>query len=241
MNNYEQKAYTEMKKWQNVMLRKPGIVSKITSKTQKKINSYIPEKVHKVITSAFKNMVKGVLTGVKFTSGKPFQHDSFELREIRVLDKINVYKNSSAAEGALTGAGGILLGLADFPIWLSLKIKMMFDIAKLYGYDTRDYTERIYILYVFQLAFSGKKHRLKVYTILNNWHIYSKSLPPKEEFDWRSFQQEYRDYMDIAKLLQLIPGVGAVVGAYVNHKLTNKLGRTAMNAYRMRKFNMRHS
>ena len=54
------------------------------------------------------------------------------------------------------------------------------------------------------------------------------------KFDWRSFQQEYRDFIDIAKLLQLIPGVGAAVGAYVNHKYTQKLGQTAINAYRLR-------
>jgi len=53
-------------------------------------------------------------------------------------------------------------------------------------------------------------------------------------FDWRTFQLEYRDYIDLAKLLQLIPGVGAIAGALVNHRLTNKLGKNAMNAYRMR-------
>ena len=32
------------------------------------------------------------------------------------------------------------------------------------------------------------------------------------QFDWRTFQQEYRDYIDLAKLAQMLPGVGAVVG-----------------------------
>jgi hypothetical protein len=54
------------------------------------------------------------------------------------------------------------------------------------------------------------------------------------EFDWRTFQLEYRDYIDIAKLLQLVPFIGAPVGAYVNHRLTEKLGKAAMNAYRLR-------
>ena len=49
-----------------------------------------------------------------------------------------------------------------------------------------------------------------------------------------SFQQEYRDYIDLAKLLQLLPGIGAFVGAYVNNKLVDKLGEYAMYAYRMR-------
>jgi len=53
-------------------------------------------------------------------------------------------------------------------------------------------------------------------------------------FDWRTFQQEYRDYIDIAKMAQLIPGIGAVVGVVVNYKLIKQLGNTAINAYRMR-------
>lgn len=56
----------------------------------------------------------------------------------------------------------------------------------------------------------------------------------KDNFDWKTFQQEYRDYIDIAKMLQMVPEIGAVVGAYANYKLMDKLGNTAMNAYRLR-------
>jgi hypothetical protein len=56
------------------------------------------------------------------------------------------------------------------------------------------------------------------------------------QFDWRNFQLEYRDYIDLAKMAQLVPGIGAVVGVVVNYKLVKKLGLTAMNAYRMRIF-----
>jgi hypothetical protein len=37
-------------------------------------------------------------------------------------------------------------------------------------------------------------------------------------------------------MAQLVPGIGAVVGVVVNYKLVKKLGLTAMNAYRMRIF-----
>jgi hypothetical protein len=44
--------------------------------------------------------------------------------------------------------------------------------------------------------------------------IYHKEPPyDVDQFDWRSFQQEYRDYIDLAKMAQLIPVIGAVVGA----------------------------
>ena len=151
------------------------------------------------------------------------------------MERIKFYRNTAAAEGALTGAGGILLGLADFPLWLSLKMKMLFEIATLYGHDITRYQERVYMLHIFELCFSSPLHRNKVFSILADWENLEKSLPQNiNEFDWRSFQQEYPDYIDIAKLLQLIPGIGAAVGALVNHRLTMKLGKTAMNAYRMR-------
>jgi hypothetical protein len=52
--------------------------------------------------------------------------------------------------------------------------------------------------------------------------------------EWREFQQEYRDYIDFAKMLQLLPGIGAVAGAYANYNLLDQLGETARNAYRLR-------
>lgn len=156
-------------------------------------------------------------------------------RENAALHKIKVYRNTATAEGAITGAGGILLGLTDFPLWLTVKIKMLFELAAVYGYDVNDYKERLYILHIFQLTFSSQKGRQKTYDILEQWDEYSTTLPGNlKEFDWRNFQQEYRDYIDLAKLLQLVPGIGAVVGAYVNHRLTEKLGKFAMQAYRMR-------
>lgn len=65
--------------------------------------------------------------------------------------------------------------------------------------------------------------------------IIAKKLPHDlEQFDWRNFQQEYRDYIDLAKMAQLIPIIGAPVGIIVNYRLIKKLGITAMNAYRLR-------
>jgi hypothetical protein len=115
-------------------------------------------------------------------------------------------------------------------------MKLLFEMASLYGYDVRDYKERIYILHIFQLTFSSQRHRNRIYKIMADWENERQQLPEDiNQFDWRSFQQEYRDYIDLAKLLQLVPDIGAAVGAYVNHRLTDKLGTTAMNAYRLRR------
>ena len=71
--------------------------------------------------------------------------------------------------------------------------------------------------------------------LVENWESYKESLPASmEEFDWKTFQLDYRDYIDLAKLAQLIPLIGAGVGAIANYRLTEQLGRNAMNAFRLR-------
>jgi hypothetical protein len=235
MDHYLQQASSELSAWQKQMLRRPSFFNNLSKKMQTKVNSWIPEKVHKAITVTLKQMIRGVLFGAGHTTADPLRNVSLQVREDLVLKKIDVYRKTAAVEGGITGAGGILLGLADFPILIGIKIKLLFDIAALYGFDTDDYKERVYILHIFELAFSSHEHRKNVYLKMSDWDEKSKLLPADiHEFDWRNFQQEYRDYIDLAKMAQLIPFIGAPVGIVVNHRLIKKLGATAMNAYRMR-------
>ena len=236
MDSYQKKVNAEVKAWKKRMQAKPSFTSALARKIQTKINRVIPEKVHEVITSAMKQMTRAVCVGAEFTAPETMQKGSLKEREAKVDARIKFYARTAAAEGAVTGAGGILLGLADFPILLAMKMKLLFDIAALYGHDVKDYRERIYLLYIFELAFSSQVHRRKIFAVVGNWDSHVKTLPDDiNKFDWRGFQQEYRDYIDLAKMIQMIPGIGAVVGALVNHRLTNKLGQTAKNAYRMRR------
>ena len=235
MDPYVKQISSELREWQEQMMRKPSFFNNLSKKFQTKINTWIPEKVHKAITVAIKQMIKGVLFGARHTTARPFLNASLQVREQLVLDKVDVYRKTAAIEGGITGAGGFLLGLADFPILVGIKLKLLFDIATLYGFDIDDYKERVYILHIFELAFSSHEHRRNVYVKMTDWDAKCKDLPENiNEFDWRSFQQEYRDYIDLAKMAQLIPAIGAPVGIVVNNKLIKKLGITAMNAYRMR-------
>ncbi|HEY5563661.1 MAG TPA: EcsC family protein [Clostridiaceae bacterium] len=237
MNTYEDNALKELRTWQKKMTKEPSPTGDLTKNIQMKMNSFIPEKAHLFITETIKNMVNLVFFGSGFITGLPLRKATLEKRESLVRDKINFYRKTATVTGAGTGAGGLLLGLADFPILLSLKMKFLFDVAGLYSFDVKNYKERLFILYIFQLAFSSQKRRIVIYKLISDWDNYSKLLPEKEDsFDWRTFQQEYRDYLDIAKLLQLVPVIGAVVGAVANYKLMSKLGETAINAYRLRVF-----
>jgi len=77
-------------------------------------------------------------------------------------------------------------------------------------------------------AFSSSAHRQKMMKIIDDWET------SREEMDWYSFQQEYRDYIDLVKLFQLMPVVGAAVGGVANHQLTGQLGEVARHVFHLR-------
>lgn len=241
MENYEKRARLELSNWQAKMLKRPSLFNNLAKGMQNRTNQLIPERVHQAMTTAIKNLFQAILFGSEYTTLKSISLDLIlEERENQVQSRLAFYRKAAAWEGAGTGAGGLLLGLADFPLLLSLKLKFLFEVAALYGYNVRDYRERLYILHLFQLAFASDKGRREIYQKIHHWQDTVEKFPPDlplQNINWRRLQQEYRDYIDLVKLLQLLPGIGAVVGAYGNYRLLNTLGETAINGYRLRYFN----
>ncbi|WP_332694156.1 EcsC family protein [Halalkalibacter lacteus] len=236
---YEKEIAEELSRWKRKLLKRPSMVGRYTKGLQSKMNNLIPEKIHSVVTASIKNMVHATLVGSEYTTKKqPESAQSLKQREKKVLQILKSYKRTAALEGAGTGAGGILLGMADFPLLLSIKMKFLFDVASAYGYDVSDYRERLFVLYLFQLTFAREEKRADLIKQLEEWELLKERLPEKDEylanFDWKAFQLDYRDYIDLAKMLQMIPGVGAVIGAAANYRFLDVLGETAMNGYRIR-------
>lgn len=232
---YEEKAYDELLDWQRKIRKRGSKFGRMSKNVQNKLNAMIPEKVHQVFSEAVKGMVQSVLSGSNLVFKKTFpEMFTLEEKEEKIKEQLDKYRKTATIEGAGTGAGGLLLGLADFPLLLSIKLKFLYDVARIYQYDLKNLEERIFLLMVFQLAFSSDEKRIETLNIIENWDTEKKRLT---DLDWKRFQQEYRDYIDIVKMLQLVPGIGAAVGAYANYKLLDRLGETAIYAYRMRYFN----
>lgn len=229
---YENKAYEEVQAWRLKIMKRAGIFNRLSKQAQNKMNSLVPEKVHQIITDSIKHMVKATLVGSNITTKKQIDVErSLSEKDKLFNEKHNFYRKTAVIEGAGTGAGGILLGAADFPLLLSIKMKFLFEAAAVYGFDTRIYEERLFILHVFQLAFSSEEKRKETLFIIENWKEQKEKLA---DMDWHVFQQEYRDHIDLIKMFQLIPGFGAIVGVYANYNLMDQLAETAKNAYRLR-------
>jgi hypothetical protein len=232
MIDYTLKVEHELYFWKRKMTRSSGLLSRASKNVQTRINGLIPEKIHTVMTESIKNMVKATLIGSNITTKKPSSKElSLYERDELLKEKLSAFRKTAGIEGAGTGAGGILLGIADFPLLLSIKMKFLFEAASVYGFDTNDPEERLFILQVFLLAFSSEQKRKETLMIIEDWEHQKYKVV---DMDWREFQQEYRDYIDLVKMFQMVPGIGAVVGAFANYNLLDQLGETAMNSYRLR-------
>ena len=219
--------------WRAAITKPPGPLSGLARKAQVKVNQIIPEKVHAAVTAAMEGMTKAILTGADFATGSPLHGLTLDERRAKAAAAISGWKKAASVEGGITGAGGFLAAAADFPLLMSFKIKLLFEIAAIFGHDGTELPERLFILHIFELAFSDAPHRAGVLAAMDDWEA---RAHPKhlDDFDWRTFQQQYRDHIDLAKLAQFIPVVGAPLGAIVNWRLVERLGRTAVMAYRMR-------
>src|ERR1700754_4567200 len=147
--DHNAQAKEELHHWRQKMMRKPSVINRLTRRMQTKVNSIIPEKVHVAITAAIKQMIHGVLFSAKHTTAPPVYDQPLSVREPLIIEKIDQYRKAAAAEGGITGAGGLLMGLADFPLLIGIKIKLLYSIAALYGYSTDEYKERLYLLHIF--------------------------------------------------------------------------------------------
>lgn len=237
---YEARVLAEAEAWRERQLRRPGLWDMTTRATQDRINRIIPERMHQIVTSGVELTTRGIMTGAEWTTAKPLLHGDLRTREELIRTRVDLYRTTASVEGGVAGAGGLLLAAADFPALLAIKVKLLAEIGALYGHSGKSLAERLYLLRIFQLAFSSARHRPEALSALEAAGRGLHQPDRIQDFDWRKFQLEYRDYIDLAKLAQLIPVIGAPVGAVVNWRLTTRLATTAMNAYRLRWFEDEH-
>jgi len=230
----ETKLRAEVSSWRAKVLQPPGLWDKATRGTQDRINKVIPERVHAIVTSGVESMTKGILFGSELTRSRPVADGSLAARELRAQAMIKTYRNTASVEGGIAGAGGFVLAAADFPALMAIKVRMLGDVVGAYGWSGDTVRERLFLLHTFHLAFASARRRPEALAELERWIAGVDQPQVITDYDWRRFQLEYRDYIDLAKLAQMIPVVGAPSGAVVTWRLVERLGETGMMACRMR-------
>jgi len=238
--NYEHKVQREVADWEQKMFKPPGWLEKTSKTIGNRINHLIPPKVHSIITTTIRSIVRTALFGAEYTPNRQV-HRNLELESAdqKAKELFALYQKVAVAEGAGTGAGGIMFSMVDFPALIAIKMKFLFELAHVYGYDTKHFSERVFILKIFQMTFSGPENRVRLLDSIKHWHIEKEQWLSDAEYaknmDWESFQIEYRNAIDFRKMLQMMPGIGAFAGAWANYTILEELREFAMNAYRLRR------
>lgn len=221
----------EVEAWKARILKGPNLWDRATRGAQDRINRAIPERIHAVVTAGVEQMTKGIMTGSDWIPAYRPTEGSLAAREAAARRTVGLYRGTASVEGGVAGAGGFLLAAADFPALVAIKLRMLGEIVARYGWTGGSPRERLFVLHIFHLAFASARRRPEALARLQAW-IDGEADP--ETYDWRTFQIEYRDHIDLAKLMQLVPVIGAPVGAVVNWRLVDRLGETAVMACRMR-------
>ncbi|GKU76598.1 EcsC family protein [Paenibacillus sp. L3-i20] len=237
---YEEKILQELEDWEHSFYKTPGLLENASKKVGNKINSIVPAKVQNTITGTVKVIVRTTLFGAEYTPKRTVESSlTLEQADDLARQVISLYQKIATAEGAGTGAGGILFSAVDFPALIAIKMKMLFELAHVYGYSTKTFSERIFILTLFQLTYSENKKRRQILIQIRDWNKekiqWSSDSEYYKELNWENFQKEYRDAIDFRKMLQMVPGIGAVAGAWANYSIVEELGKFAINSFRTRR------
>ena len=156
----------------------------------------------------------------------------------------------AAGEGAATGAAGLVGLAADIPALFTVTLRMIMQIGACYGYDAKLAEEREYVLQILRTASAGElKTKLEALIFLKeveqillslSWRRMGADLAAKQ-LSKLSMLAATRQLaktlgMDLTKrkALQMVPLIGALVGASFNATFANEVGQAAYMSYRRR-------
>lgn len=234
--------------------REKGIIKSKVDPIVNRIQDKIPEKLRDTLEDAFYFGFKLVFEkGYKYIE-KTYDKDRLKLehelndymldmslnkKNIKKMDKKaqslkNINSTISALEGGILGVLGI--GLPDIPLFISIIMKTIYQIALSYGYDYRKEEEKAYILLLIGGALSeGNKKK----------EINEKTDALAREIDKGSkIQLDLQEYikaastalseaMLTAKFIQGFPVVGAI-GGLTNYSIIRKIGNYSSLKYKKR-------
>ena len=163
----------------------------------------------------------------------------------------NYHLGYAVIEGGALGAGGLASLAADIPALFSMSFRLIQEISLCYGYDIETEEEKEYMMHILRVGstcdvkakmeFIICMKQIEELLIKVTWKKMSTSLVKREISKLsliaalRNFAKSLGIQVTKRKALQMIPMVGALVGASFNYAFINDVGKAAHMSYRRRK------
>ncbi len=256
MSSLIKKQLKQIEKQENKFLSKEKntfILSKI-SPVKEKIEGKIPQGLKATLNGAFMRGFQLVFEkGIGYIE-KTYNKDQMQLEHelnnyalekshtkkyIRKLDKgangsKRLNSTISVLEGGVLGVLGI--GLPDIPLFISVIIRTVYQVALSYGYSYEKEEEKQYILLTICGAITYGEEQKKYNEEID---VLGEKIEQKVSLnqDLQEYIQTTSDLLSdsllTAKFIQGIPIVG-VIGGAVNYSMVSKIGKYATIKYKKR-------
>ncbi|MBP1743738.1 MAG: hypothetical protein H6Q58_716 [Firmicutes bacterium] len=251
LKRLEKKEFKILNKEENKLMK-----TKIAPAVEK-IQEKIPEKLNSALETAFFKGFKLVFEKGLAYIDKTYNKEKLKMeyaynnsevnrkmnwRRMRKLDKTSRHSQTvssliSVVEGGVLGAFGI--GLPDIPLFISVIIRNIYEIAYSYGYNPEKDEEREYILLLICGAIT-KGQRQKEFNEKIDLAGRRLDLNIQSEINLEDQMREtakvLSESMLTAKFVQGIPVVGAV-GGIVNYSIIKRIGEYSSLKYKKRYLN----
>jgi len=263
MTDYKQNAKHEIQKWEGEgpgYISQVG--SFVLWPAQKAAEMLIPQGIQDAVGKAVENALKGLSSTANYTinqdeilsrveSYRSEYDDNFKACDEAAKHYWNWHLGYAASEGAALGAGGIISLAADIPALFTMSFRLIQEIALCYGYDINTDEEKEYIMQILRVGSTSDiktkaefvicMKQVEEVLIKVTWKKMSESLA-KQEISKLSLLAALRNFakslgiqITKRKALQMVPLIGALIGASFNYTFMNDVGRAAFMSYRRRK------
>lgn len=256
MDRVLEKQLKHIEKLENDLLqvKENTLVKNKVNPVKDKIQSLIPEKLKTTLDTAFYKGFQLVFEKGNAIIEKTYSKEKLQLEHdindyalnkklstkyIRKLDKnshfSNVFNTSfSIVEGGILGTLGI--GLPDIPLFISVIMKNIYEVALSYGFNYETAEEKAYLLLLIRYALADAAKKPAISQELDKLggnidHNVSTEINLEEQM--KASSDALSEALLTAKFIQGIPLVGAV-GGIVNYNILQKIGHCSKVKFKKR-------
>jgi hypothetical protein len=222
----------------------------------------IPSRVQEAVAAAIENLLSSLSSATELIVDEQKIYHRLEAAynesgdELRAADAAarhywNWNLACAAGEGGATGAIGLAGLAADVPALFTISLRLIRQVGVCYGYDMRSDVEQEYLMHILRVgSTSNLKAKMEFLISLKQieqillkvtWRKMSEALARKELSRlsllaaMRQLAQRIGIQLTKRKALQLVPVIGALIGASFNGLFVNDVGRASYMLYRRRR------
>ncbi|MDO8804559.1 MAG: EcsC family protein [Elusimicrobiota bacterium] len=257
LNSYERAQLENIRTWKT---ERPDMLHRVflpaTIPFSFILYHIVPKRVMRGLVDGFDQVAKtladqdDLLRKAGVADIEELRHKSLRLSDNLSEDVRNWAMGGAIAEGAVTGMGGFFTISIDIPIIITLALRTAYKIGLCYGFDGRTEDDKNFIMGILAASSAGSLHdKLAALVMLKSIEtvMFQKmAMAAMEKVAAEGLARGSSTLLakklasDISadivrhKALQLLPGVGAVIGGSVNGWFMNNVCKAAVRSFQKR-------